>query len=350
MNTPPEIAAVAASYLRVFLITMPTGFGLFLIRSMLQGVGDSKTALYFQFGSVLLAALLDPLLMFGWGGMPKLGLNGTAWSTVITQAFALFFLIYHLTRKNAPVVPRWPRLAHLGPITVKTLKLGVPAAVQQSLVSFGMVFVTGIVNGFGETATAAFGAASRIDQIAFMPAMTMSMAVSTLAGQNLGAGHPDRVREVFRWGCLLCVSITSVVSAAAFFAPEALLRMFLSDPTVIAIGVSYLRIVAPGYLVFAVVFVSNGIINGAGHTLVTSAFTLFSLWVVRVPVAYYLSRQMGSVLGIWYAILGSFFVSLIVSLTYYASGRWKRMAGRATAMAIANASPAKIFGNETGEA
>jgi len=350
MNTPPEIFGPSVSYLRIFLLSLPFGFGLFLVRSMLQGVGDSRTPLYFQLGSVIFTTALDPLLIFGLLGFPKLGLNGTAWATVVSQILALALLIAYLRAKKAPVAPSWPRLNHLGPMTWKTLKIGLPAAVQQSLVSIGMVLVTGIVNGFGEVSTAAFGAGSRIDQIAFMPAMTMGMAVSTLAGQNLGAGHYDRVREVFRWGCLFSGGITLVISAVAVTFPRALLRIFISDPAVIEPGVAYLHIVGGCYVLFALIFVSNGVINGAGQTLTTTVISLVSLWVVRVPGAYWLSHRLGDVTGVWYAIALSFAVSLVASMGYYLTGRWKRALGKKPPPGSATPNPGEIFGHETGEA
>ncbi|MFY0584080.1 MATE family efflux transporter [Cystobacter fuscus] len=199
-----------------------------------------------------------------------------------------------------------------------------PASIQQSLVSLGMVMVTGIVNGFGEISTAAFGAASRIDQIAFMPAINFGMAISTLAGQNLGAGHLPRVRQIFAWGCAFNGAITLVISAVAVLFPEALLKVFITDPVVVELGTSYLHIVGACYVLFGLTFVSNGIINGAGSTLVTTVISLLSLWVARVPLAYALSRQMHDVKGIWYAIVISFFVSLGCSMAYYFSGRWMR--------------------------
>ncbi len=349
MDTPPEVFPHSVDYLRIVLLSLPFGFGLFLIRSMLQGVGDSKTPLYFQGGSVLLAAILDPLMMFGWLGFPKLGLNGTAWASVISQVAAFIALIAYLRAKKLPVAPAWPRLSHLGPMTWKTLRIGLPSAVQQSLVSIGMLLVTGIVNGFGEVATAAYGAATRIDQIAFMPAMTFGMAVSTLAGQNLGAGHHHRVREVFSWGCLFSGGVTFLISAVAVAFPDALLRIFVTDAGVIDLGVSYLHIVGASYVIFALIFVSNGIINGAGNTLTTTLFSLISLWMVRVPGAYELSRHLGNVRGVWYAIALSFVVSLIVSMSYYFSGRWKHAHSKKP-LVSPEPKPAEVFSHEAGEA
>ncbi|MGK3993120.1 MATE family efflux transporter [Sorangium sp. So ce1024] len=352
MDTPADVFAPSVSYLRIFLLSLPFSFGMFALRSMLQGIGDSKTPLYFQLGSVLLTTVLDPLLIFGRLGLPELGLNGTAWATIVSQVISLVALNVYLHARKSPITPRWPRFGQLGPTIRRTCKIGVPAAIQQSVVSLGMVVVTGIVNGFGEVATAAFGAASRIDQIAFLPAINMGMAISTLAGQNLGAGHHGRVREVFTWGCVFSGGITLVISAAALVFPEALLRVFITDPVVIELGVSYLHIVGACYVVFGLSFVSNGVINGAGATVVTTAISLLSLWVIRAPLAYWLSREMGSVEGVWWAIAVSFVVSLAVSLAYYASGRWKRaLVPKATQGDPAReADPARAFANEVGEA
>ncbi|KYF54856.1 MATE family efflux transporter [Sorangium cellulosum] len=352
MDTPADVFAPAVSYLRIYLLSLPFSFGMFALRSMLQGIGDSRTPLYFQLGSVLLTTVLDPLLIFGRLGLPELGLNGTAWATIVSQVIALAALNAHLHARKSPIAPRWPRFGQLGPTLRRTCSIGVPAAIQQSVVSLGMVVVTGIVNGFGEVATAAFGAASRIDQIAFLPAINMGMAISTLAGQNLGAGHHGRVREVFTWGCVFSGGITLVISAAALVFPEALLRVFIADPVVIELGASYLHIVGACYVVFGLSFVSNGVINGAGATVVTTAIALLSLWVVRAPLAYWLSREMGSVEGVWWAIAVSFVVSLAASLAYYASGRWKRtlVPKAAPRDPAREADPARAFANEVGEA
>lgn len=131
--------------------------------------------------------------------------------------------------------------------------------------------------------------------------------------------------------------------------PGLLLRIFTSDAAVIGLGRTYLRIVGACYVFFAIMFVSNGIINGAGHTLVTTGISLVSLWVVRVPAALWLSRRLGGVDGVWYAIAASFAVSLLSSLGYYLTGRWRRPVGRRPPLP-APASPAAAFGKETGEA
>jgi putative MATE family efflux protein len=346
MDTPPEVLDMATSYMRVYLISLPFGFGFFLVRAMLLGIGDSRTPLYYLTAGLVVNAVLDPLLMFGWIGLPRLGLNGTAWASVIAQVGSLLALLIHLQRRKNLVSPDWARLRVDWKTTWTTITIGVPSAVQQCLVSIGMVFVIGIVNGFGEDATAAFGAASRVDLLAFMPAMSFGMAVSTLAGQNIGAAQYGRVKDVFKWGVLLSGGITLLASALAVTIPGFLLHIFITDHTVIRLGTSYLHIVGACYVFFAVMFVSNGIINGSGHTFVTTIISLVSLWVVRVPLALALSHRLGSVKGIWYAMAASFFVAMTTSLTYYLTGRWKRPVIKRRPIP---ATPDAVFGEETGE-
>jgi putative MATE family efflux protein len=347
MDTDPDVLPMASEYLRIFLLSLPLGFGLFLTRSMLQGIGDSTTPLYFQAAAVVLTTGLDPVLMFGWLGMPALGLTGTAWASVIAQALALGALVALLWRRRNPVAPRFGWKNVDWATTRTTLWIGLPSAAQQSLISVSMLFVTDVVNNFGKSATAAFGAAMRVDQLAFMPALTFSMAISTLAGQNIGAGRHDRIRAIFWWGCLLSGSITLAASLLAVSLPRMLLGIFTSDTVLIDLGTDYLRIVGSCYLFFAIMFVANGIINGSGHTLVTTAISLVSLWVVRVPVAYWLSNRMGSIDGVWYAMSLSFGVSMLASLGYYMTGHWRRPVARAPSLPPA---PDAVFGEETGEA
>jgi len=324
LGTTPDVYPLAVGYLRIMLLSLPFGFGLFLTRSTLQGIGDSSTPLYFVMGSVILTAIFDPLLMFGWLGFPRLGLNGTAWASMGTQLAAVAALIAYMQWRKSPVTPSWGHLRVDWATTWTTIRIGVPAAAQQSLVSLGMLFVIGLVNSYGETATAAFGAASRIDQLAFMPAMTFSMAISTLAGQNIGAGKMHRIREIFGWGVVLSGGFTIVASLLALLIPHFIIQLFAREPAVINMGVNYLRIVGSCYIFFALTFSCNGVINGSGHTLVTTIISLVSLWVVRVPFAYLLTHLLHSVNGVWYAIAASFIASMLVSMAFYLSGYWKR--------------------------
>ncbi len=324
MGTPPEVLPLAIGYFRLFLWTTPFMFGVFYQASVMRGVGDSKTPLYFQAGSLALNTILDPILMFGWLGFPRMGLNGVAIASIFAQVLAFVSIAIYAQYRGHLVAPNWRALKLELPMAILMLKLGVPSMVQQALVSLGMLFVTGFVNQFGSHSAAAFGIGMRIDQLAFMPAMAVGAAVSTLSGQNIGASRYDRVGEVFRWGLVVSCGLTLFGTVLAFALPTQVIGLFTRDADVLLAGTHYLRIVGLGYLLFAVMFVSNGVINGAGHTGATSVFSLIGFWAVRVPLAAYLSNRLGNVDGIWYAVVVSIAVGAAVSLGYYLSGRWKR--------------------------
>ena len=164
----------------------------------------------------------------------------------------------------------------------------------------------------------------RIDNVAFLPALTIGMAVSTLSGQNIGAREYGRVREVFWWGIFLAGGISLVISILVIAVPEFFLRAFLNEPKVIEIGAGYLRIVGIEYALLGVMFVSNGIINGSGHTVPTTLISIVTLWGIRVPLASVLPKYMHDVRGVWVAMLVSVTCGMILSLIYYGSGRWKK--------------------------
>lgn len=324
MRTPPEIFSLASPYLKISFAGVVFFYFSFLLSSILRGIGDTVTPLLFLVVATVLNAVLDPLLIIGIYPFPKLGLNGAAIASVIAQIVAVVLGMIYLNRKN-PIVAFKPReLEFDRSIIMLIAKIGFPSMIQQTLVSVGAAFITSFVNGFGATAIAAFGAASRVDSLAMMPSMSMAVAASSLSGQNLGAGKPERINQVFKWGILMNLAMVSVVVGFAFFFPRLILSVFIHDPAIIEIGVHYLRIVAPGYLFFAVMFVSNGIINGSGRTMVTMFITLFALWLFRVPLAAMLSHTALGLRGIWLAMTIGFCVSMFMSLGYYFSGKWKK--------------------------
>jgi len=324
MNTPPEILPAATSYLRIFLWTLPFSFSIFLIGSLLRGIGDSKTPLYFQAVSLVLNAVLDPLLMFGLLGLPRLGLNGTAVASLIAQCVAVIALWIYAAHRRPVVMPDLRQLRLEAATARQLIVVGLPSAAQQSVVSFSMFFLVTFVSAFGASADAAFGAGLRIDAVAFLPALTIGMAVSSLAGQNIGARQYDRVKEVFKWGALLSGGISLFIGLVVFAAPAVFLKAFINNQKVLDLGVGYLRIVSFTYVIFAIMFVANGIINGAGQTIQTTLFAMITLLGMRIPLSYYLPKLLGNVTGIWYAMLISVSAGMTISLIYYGSGKWKK--------------------------
>jgi len=324
LNTPESIIAVASIYLKINFGGFLVMYSGFLIGSILRGIGDSKTPLYFMVVGVVINAILDPLLIVGIGPFPRMGLAGAAVATVLSQLIASVVGYWYLLKKGSMVAIKLRNIVWDSAIVKKILTLGLPSMLQQSAVSLGLVTIAAIVNGFGETAVAAYGAAGRIDTVSYFPAMSIGMAVSILTGQNIGAKKYDRVHLVFRWGLVMTIMI-SIVNTALYLAfPRFMIGAFVKDAAVIDIGATYLRILGPAATFFAIAFVSNGVINGAGHTKMTLVFTLIALWGVRVPVILLLSKTSLGVTGIWIGSALGFVTLMIASLTWYTTGRWKR--------------------------
>lgn len=325
ISTPEEILPMAASYLGIFFAGGITMFVYNSCSAILRGLGDSQTPLKYLAIATVINMVLDPLLIAGIGPFPQLGVAGAALATVFAQGVSAALALRHLHRKiglfEARADMEW---WHLDPrLTKLTFSIGLPAGLQQFVMSLGMLTITSIINKFGATVTAAFGAAARLDQFAHMPAMSVGMAVSAMVGQNLGAGRDDRVRGVVRNATIVTICITALLASIALLLPTTVLSLFTSDAGVLAEGTRYLRIVGWTYVPFAVSFVMTGVLRGAGDTVPTMVITVSTLWLVRVPLASYLSSRMGSQ-GIWLANAISPMLSLSLNYIYYRTGRWKR--------------------------
>ena len=319
----PAIIPDAVLFLNIFLGGIIFLFGYNGTSAILRGLGDSKTPLYFLIGAVGLNIILD--LIF----VPVLhwGIWSVAVATVISEAAAFAVQIYYLNRYHKVVKFSFTGLKFDRDIFMKSIRIGIPTGLQQTFVAAGMVALYWVVNQFGVDANAAYSAAGRIDSFAALPAMSFSVALSTFVGQNLGANRPDRVKAGLRATLIMTSIISLVVSAITVLFGRFLMQMFTSDPVVIEMGGDYLVIIGSTYLLFSMMFVINGVLRGAGDTLVPMFISLFSLWVIRIPVAYFLSKNSAiGIHGIWWSIPIGWFAGVILFYWYYRMGRWKTKA------------------------
>lgn len=325
MNTPNDVLEYARDYLNIFFFGLIFMFGYNVLSSILRGLGDSKTPLRFLMVTTILNIILDPFLIIGIGPFPKMGIRGAALATLISQGVSFFLALRHLDKQNHVISFKLKNLEFNKELTAKTIKIGLPSGIQQVVVSLGMVVLTSIINSFGAETIAAYGAASRLNQFAYMPAMSLGLAVSTLTGQNIGAGKDENIKEIYKWGNISAIVITGIATVFVLTMPTLVLKLFTTDAKVLQIGSNILRIVGVSYVPFALMFITNGILRGAGDTLPTMVFSIVSLWLIRVPLAKYLSSlNLLESNGIWIAIAVSSIISLIMSQTYYLTGRWKK--------------------------
>lgn len=319
IKLPAEVIPLAVEYFNIYLVGMVFFFGFNGISSVLRGLGDSKTPLYFLIISTLMNVGLDLLFVavFKWG------VAGAAWATVISQAGAFVTGIIYLNYTHEVVKLNSLKLVFDKAIFRKSISIGLPTGLQQTFVSLGMLAITRIVNDFGTNAIAAYSAAGRLDSIAGMPAMNFGAALSTFVGQNLGANKPERVRQGFRATLFMSGALAVLTSLMVIVFRVPLMRLFSTDAAVIDIGAEYLVIVSSFYVFFSTMFVIGGVMRGAGDTLIPMFITLFALWAIRIPAAWLLSRYFGMD-GIWWSIPVAWFIGMVLSYLYYLKGNWKK--------------------------
>ncbi|MDD2202518.1 MAG: MATE family efflux transporter [Firmicutes bacterium] len=323
IGAPHDIIDDAAAYLGVYTIGFLPMLVYNVTSSILRGLGDSVSPMKFLGYATVLNIVLDPLMIFGLGPIPAMGVVGTAWATVISQAFSAVLALRHVVKRSGLVSELRQLVRFDWELTSLTVKIGLPAGAQQTLVSLGQMVIMSTVNKFGSIVVAGSAAGGRIEQYAFMPAMSLGLAVTALTGQNLGAGRSDRVSQIVKWSVLISCSTSAVLTIIAQAIPGALISIFNNNPEVIAEGVMYLRWISLGFVPFSAMFALNGVLRGAGDTLPSFFMTLASLWLVRIPLVTVLSRTSLGVRGVWMGTVTGPFVSMVLGYVYYRSGRWK---------------------------
>lgn len=319
INTPDSILNDSNKYLITMFLGMVFMFGYNGVAAILRGMGDSKTPLYFLMVATVINIILDPIFIFVF----KLGVVGAAVATVIAQAVSFIFSVNYINKKHELFKIKLDSIKSDKEILKKIIKIGIPMGVQQTLVSLAMVFLNSIINVFGVDAMAAFGAAGRIDSFMSMPIMSLSAAVSSFTGQNLGANKKDRVVRGFRGTLLIGVLLSIIIASLAIIFAKPLISVFNSKKEVVAFGVDYLKIVGMFYFTFAFMFIVSGVVRGSGDTMVPMITSLIALWGIRVPLAKYLSGNIG-INGVWWSIGIGWVVGSTLNYIYYRTGRWEK--------------------------
>jgi putative MATE family efflux protein len=321
IRLPEEIMPEATTYLGIYLSGLIAFFGFNATSAILRGLGDSKTPLYFLMISTFFNIGFDLLfiMVFHWG------IAGAAIATVVSQAGAFLTAVFYLNRNHKLIDFNIPQYHFDRRIFWQSLRIGLPTGLQQTFVSLGMMAIMAIVNTFGTNVIAGYSAAIRIDSLAILPAINFAAALSTFVGQNIGAGRSDRVRRGLIATLFMSSGVSLLVMTIVILFKYQLMAMFTSDREVIRIGGEYLVIVSSFYLLFTAMFKINGVLRGAGDTLIPMFITLTSLWVIRIPFAWIFSKSLGET-GIWWSVPAGWGVGLLLSFLYYLTGRWKTKA------------------------
>ncbi|GEK59996.1 MATE family efflux transporter [Marinococcus halophilus] len=318
MGTPPDILESAVIYLRINFIGIVFLFGYNFIGTVLRAVGDSKTPLRFIMLAVGLNIFLDPLFISGF----DMGIQGAAIATVISQGSAFVFgIVYMILVKGLPfAVPSIPEKAEFQRI----MKLGLPAGLSMMAISGGQLAIMTVVTSFGAVVLSGYGAAQRLDSLIMLPATTLGSAITSMAGQNIGANRWDRISSIAKNALILILIVSITMSTAVFLLAEFLMGLFVNDEATIQYGKTYLQIVAFFYPFLGINFVLNGIVRSSGAMIQVLALNIISFWVLRFPLAWFFSERIGEN-GIALGIGASFVISAVISASYYIFGGWNRI-------------------------
>ena len=318
-NTPEEVIPQAVAYFRIYI----GGTFLFVtfnsIISILRGVGESVRPMLFILITTVLNIAFDLLfiLVFKWG------IEGAARATVVSQGIGMCIALAYVNNTHPLLSIKKQDMLFDWKLFKESLKIGLPTSVQQCAIALGLIALLGIVNSFGTNTLTAYGAAGKIDTIITQAILTLSGALAAFCGQNIGAGRLDRVKKGVQFTMYTNIALGLLTFAAVYLFGNEMMRIFTKDIDVVAIGKEYLLIIGGFFIVHGALNVYNGALRGAGDTLFPMITSLVCLWLIRIPLAYYLSSWLGRN-GIWWAIGISITIGLIVTFVYYKIGFWKR--------------------------
>src|SRR5580658_2782788 len=265
LGTPPDALPLALAYMRIIFLALPFMGGLFFVMAVLRGAGDSRTPFIYLAMAVALDIGLNPLLIFGWGPVPRLGIAGSALATLIAQGVSFAALVLHLYRVHHFLCIRRGEL-RLFIVDWSLVRLlvtkGLPMGLQMFVVSSSMIALMSLVNKFGSEETAAFNAAMQLWNYVQMPALAIAAAVSSMAAQNVGAGKWDRVGTVAKTGVLFNFLLGGSLIAIVYLLNRQALGLFLpADGAAIRIAAHLNAIVIWSYAFFGMSMVLFGAVR-----------------------------------------------------------------------------------------
>lgn len=327
MQTPHDAAPLAVIYLRIIFVALPFMYFYNFVMMTLRGAGDSRTPFYFMLLSAVLDVVLNPVLIFGVGPLPALGIAGSALATLIAQLTSLAAMIVLLYRRKHFLLLHRTQLALLKPDTAILRALvakGLPMGLQMVVISSSAIVMMSLVNGYGSRTTAAYGVASQLWTYVQMPALAVGASVSSMVAQNVGAGLWARVSRITQVGLLFNVLMTGALVALVYLFNRHSLGIFLGDDSVaIEIAQHINRVVLWSFILFGFTIVVFGTVRATGAVMAPLVILFVSMWVIRLPFAWGLAGQIGAE-SIWWSFpLGSV-VSVALAFLYYRFGNWKR--------------------------
>lgn len=299
---------------------------LFLINAIFRGAGDASLAMRSLWIANIMNIILCPILIFGWGIIPALGIQGAAIATTIGRGTGIVYQCFMLLRKNSIIKIYVENLKIRLSIIASLIKISLGGMGQFLIESASWIFLVRILSTFGSDALAGYTIALRIIVFTLLPSFGFANAASTLVGQNLGAGEPERAEKSVWKAAFYNMLFLGSISLFFIVFAEYLIGIFSPEKSVISYGKLALQIICVGYVFFAYGMVMAQSFNGAGDTRTPTYINLVSHWLIQIPLAYLLSVvfELGPT-GTFIAVAFAFSLHAVISVIIFKKGKWKKV-------------------------
>ena len=327
LGTSDAMIGLATDYLVIIMLGL-VGNGLYNILSgVMRGLGDSTSPLIYLMVACFLNIILDLLFVAVFG----MTTDGVAWATIIAQAVSAVLCVRRLWKMTEVLDLNRNTLRMDKAIVQRVVKLGVPAGLTQMIFALSNILVQSLTTSLGDFVVTATTAIMRVDGFAMMPNFTFGIAATTFTGQNVGAKRWDRVKQGAKDTLILAVGTATVLVAGILLFGKNLMQIFTSTPEIVELGVSMMRLLAVGYIAFAVTQTWQGVMRGAGETMIPMWISIVTTVIIRMPLAYlwaYLTRSPqwpnGNPVCLYGSLLTAWIAGCLLSTLVYFKGKWRK--------------------------
>lgn len=319
LKTPEDIFSDSALYLNIYIGGLIFLFMYNICTGVFTALGDSRTPLYFLIASSLGNIVLDLVFVINF----HMGVSGVAWATFLAQGLSSVLAFFTLQKRLKAVESKKYKLFS-GSMLKKIMEIAIPSILQQSFISVGNLFVQGLINSYGSAVVAGYSAGMKINTFAITSFTTLGNGLSSFTAQNIGAQKTERVAKGFRSGVIMVLSVAVPVFLLFFFGGRPIVELFMSEGGERAadVGVEFLKIVSPFYIIISLKLIADGILRGAG-AMKAFMIATFSDLILRVVLAFVFSG-IWQYTGIWLSWPVGWLIGTALSLGFYFSGVWKK--------------------------
>lgn len=319
LKTPKDILGDSRLFLNIYICGLVFLFIYNICTGIFTALGDSRTPLYFLIASSIGNIILNLIFVIVF----HMGVSGLAWATFLAQGISSV-LAFAALQKRLKGIECGEYKRFSASMLSRIMKVAVPSILQQSFVSVGNLFVQGVINSYGSVVVAGYSAAMKINTFAIMSFATLGNGISSFTAQNMGARKVDRIAKGFRSGAAMVLGVAIPVSLLFFFAARPLVNLFMGEGGTKAadVGVQFLRVVSPFYVVVSLKLIADGILRGTGAMMAFMIATFTDL-ILRVILAFVLSGFWKET-GIWMSWPVGWAMGTILSIVFYFSGTWKK--------------------------